>query len=244
MLIASGPPSARAAARLLNDRIDGAYQEGLEALRQRPEVVVIAKGGRQPDGATTPSLLRTTVGRLVSDAAHLLTECFGPVSLVVEYEDESQLIEVADLLEGQLTATVHGELDDPIAPGLLDKLADRAGRIVWNSWPTTLSVTWAIHHGGPYPATTSPLHTSVGATAIGRFLRPVAYQGVPDPLLPAALQEANPLHLPRRVDGEYQGAWTSSDTFVSGARMPSGRHCDRPVSGREIAGDRLRDEQR
>jgi NADP-dependent aldehyde dehydrogenase len=198
-LVTAQPP-----ARLLNDRIDWAYQEALEALRHHPSIEVIAEGSRQPDGARTPTLLRTTVGELVSDAEHLFTECFGPVSLVAEYEEEAQLIEVAEMLEGQLTATVHGELDDVVVPGLLDTLSEKAGRIIWNSWPTTLAVTWAMQHGGPYPATTSPLHTSVGAAAIDRFLRPVTYQGVPDHLLPAALREANPLHLPRRVDGQYR----------------------------------------
>ena len=197
---------AQPSARLLNERIDVGYQEALEALRRRPNVEVIAEGVRQPDGSTTPTLLRTSVASLFEDAEHLLAECFGPVSLIAEYDDESQLIAVAAMLEGQLTATVQGEPDDAIVPGLLDKLAERAGRVVWNGWPTTLSVTWAVHHGGPYPATTSPLHTSVGSAAIGRFLRPVAYQGVPDPLLPAALREANPLGLPRRVNGQYQAA--------------------------------------
>ncbi len=195
---------AQPATRLLNDRIDGTYQEGLEALRHRPTVELIAEGSRQPDGARTPTLLRTSVGGLVSDAEHLLAECFGPVSLIAEYDEEAQLIEVAEMLKGQLTATVHGEPDDAVVPGLLDTLAEKAGRIIWNGWPTTLAVTWAIQHGGPYPATTSPLHTSVGAAAIGRFLRPVTYQGVPDHLLPAALRDANPLHLPRRVDGQYR----------------------------------------
>ena len=195
---------AQPSAELLNDRIDGAYQEALAALRHHPTVEVIAEGSRQPDGARTPTLLLTTVEGLVSDAEHLLAECFGPVSLMTEYSEETQLIEVAEMLEGQLTATVHGELDDVVVPGLLDTLAEKAGRIIWNGWPTAVAVTWAMQHGGPYPATTSPLHTSVGAAAIGRFLRPVTYQGVPAHLLPAPLREGNPLGLPRRVDGQYR----------------------------------------
>ncbi len=171
---------------------------GARALRSSPREA----GSRT--ARDTPTLLRTAARDLVSDAEHLLAECFGPVSLIAEYGEEAQLTELAELLDGQLTATVHAEVDDAIVPGLLDTLAEKAGRIVWNSWPTTLAVTWAIHHGGPYPATTSPLHTSVGAAAIGRFLRPVAYQGVPDHLLPAPLRDANPLHLARWVDGRYR----------------------------------------
>lgn len=198
-LVKAQPP-----AKLLNDRIDVAYQEGLEALRIRPGVKTIAEGSRSPDGTTTPSLLRTTAEDLVADAEHLLPECFGPVSLVAEYEDESEMLEVAKAIEGQLTATVHGEADEPVVPGLIEALAEKTGRVIWNGWPTGVAVTWAMQHGGPYPATTSPLHTSVGAASIARFLRPVAYQSVPDHLLPAGLRDANPLRLPRRVDGEYR----------------------------------------
>jgi NADP-dependent aldehyde dehydrogenase len=70
-----------------------------------------------------------------------------------------------------------------------------------DGYPTGVGVTWAMHHGGPWPATTDSGHTSVGATSIRRFLRPVAWQGVPDALLPPELQDANPLGIPRRVDG-------------------------------------------
>jgi NADP-dependent aldehyde dehydrogenase len=92
------------------------------------------------------------------------------------------------VLDGQLTATVHAEHDDPVAAPLIRELTDRAGRIVYNGWPTGVSVTDAMHHGGPYPATTAPLHSSVGPSAIDRFLRPVAFQDVPDSALPGGLR--------------------------------------------------------
>jgi NADP-dependent aldehyde dehydrogenase len=123
--------------------------------------------------------------------------------VVVTYDDESQLLAAAEAFGGQLTATVHGEDGDDVVV-LLDVLAARAGRVIWNGWPTGVSVTWAMQHGGPWPATTAPGGTSVGATAIARFLRPVAYQAIPDGLLPAALRDANPLGIPRRVDGRLQ----------------------------------------
>jgi NADP-dependent aldehyde dehydrogenase len=73
--------------------------------------------------------------------------------------------------------------------------------VLWNGWPTGIAVAWTQQHGGPWPSATSPLHTSVGAAAVGRFLRPVTYQDVPDALLPEELREANPWQIPRRVDG-------------------------------------------
>ena len=89
--------------------------------------------------------------------------------------------------------------------------ATRAGRLVFNSWPTGVAVTPAQHHGGPYPATTAVAHTSVGTAAMRRFLRPITFQDAPPELLPDPLHETNPLHLPRQINvaGE-SGAWGRS----------------------------------
>ena len=35
-------------------------------------------------------------------------------------------------------------------------LTRTVGRVVFNGWPTGVAVTWAQHHGGPFPATTAP----------------------------------------------------------------------------------------
>jgi NADP-dependent aldehyde dehydrogenase len=87
---------------------------------------------------------------------------------------------------------------------LLPVLIDRAGRVLANGWPTGVEVCHAMVHGGPYPATSDARTSSVGTLAMARFLRPVCYQAIPDALLPPPLQQANPWHLPRRIDG----AWT------------------------------------
>jgi NADP-dependent aldehyde dehydrogenase len=80
-------------------------------------------------------------------------------------------------------------------------LAARAGRVVFDGFPTGVAVTYGMHHGGPFPATTSPPHTSVGMTAVHRFTRPVAFQDAPAHALPPELREENPLGIRRRVDG-------------------------------------------
>jgi len=191
----------RAATPLLNERIHRAYVEHLTSLRRHPGVRVVV-GDAGADGTSpTPTVLATTVPELLASGPELLAECFGPVTILVGYADDDELLAAARALDGQLTATVHGEPGDPVAPTLLDLLTTRAGRVVWNGWPTGVSVTAAMHHGGPYPATTSPLDTSVGTAAIGRFLRPVSYQSFPDQLLPAALRHDNPLAIPRTVNG-------------------------------------------
>ena len=115
-------------------------------------------------------------------------EHFGPVSIVVRC-DASAMNDAAAKFDGQLTATIHAdEADMAWAKQLLPALVEKAGRIVWNGYPTGVAVVPAMHHGGPYPASTNSLHTSVGATAIRRFLRPVVFQNLPENLLPEDLR--------------------------------------------------------
>lgn len=117
----------------------------------------------------------------------LRQEHFGPVAIVVRC-DAATMTTAAARCGGQLTATIHADAADMAwARGLLPILVDRAGRIVWNGYPTGVAVVPAMNHGGPYPASTNSLHTSVGATAIRRFLRPVAFQNVPPSLWPKDL---------------------------------------------------------
>ncbi|AWZ17367.1 aldehyde dehydrogenase (NADP(+)) [Streptomyces sp. ICC1] len=135
----------------------------------------------------------------------LLEECFGPVTVLARYAGQDEAAAVLGLLPGNLTATLQlsaAEADGGEGPAaeLVSQVTALAGRVVVNGWPTGVAVAPAQHHGGPYPAATSH-STSVGGTAIERWLRPVAYQSVPDALLPPELREANPLGLPRRVTG-------------------------------------------
>jgi NADP-dependent aldehyde dehydrogenase len=121
---------------------------------------------------------------------------------VVEYDGAADLLAALATVEGSLTATVHAEPgDDFDLPAVLARLREIAGRVIWNGWPTGVAVTWSMNHGGPWPSTTSAGHTSVGATAIRRWLRAVCYQDLPDELVPEGLRAANPWRLPRRVDG-------------------------------------------
>ena len=130
----------------------------------------------------------------------LAAECFGPTTVLVRYHDDVELSRLIDDLDGALTGTIHGDNAVAARP-VVEALTARVGRVVWNGYPTGVRVGWATTHGGPYPATTSALHTSVGAAAIGRWIRPVCYQDLPEELLPAPLQDADPWSVPRRIDG-------------------------------------------
>lgn len=134
--------------------------------------------------------------------SRLLEECFGPVAVVAEYADRAELEQVLATLPGALAASVMpGGPDDPETPELVAALARRVGRVAVDDWPTGVAFTWAQQHGGPWPATTVPGATSVGAAALDRFTRPVTWQSTPQPALPPALRDDNPWRLPRRVDG-------------------------------------------
>ena len=185
--------------RLLSRRIAQGYRAAHSELSGHPEVTVLTEGAEGP-GGIVPTVLHTTADAMLTDPAALQGEVFGPTALVVEYEDVDQMVSVASTFGGQLAAAVFAQDDCPVQP-LLAVLTEIAGRVIWNQWPTGASVTYAQQHGGPYPATTAVAATSVGTAAIGRFLRPVAYQNLPQHLLPEELQNENPLGLPQMIDG-------------------------------------------
>lgn len=188
-------------APLLNDRIQAGYIDVLNDLVNHPDIHILAHGNATHADPPTPTILITSIEAVLAHREALFRECLGPTVLIVTYIDENTLLDLAQEIDGQLTATVIGDDNDSIAPRLVSLLAKRAGRLLWNQWPTGVSVTYAQQHGGPYPATTAPGTTSVGTAAIGRFLRPVAYQGFPTHLLPADLQDHD-TNLPRRIDGQ------------------------------------------
>lgn len=197
------------AGRMLNSSISDRLARLEEEIAADPDVEVLLAGGAVADGeggeAWSPSLYRASADVVRARPELVLEERFGPSAVVVEYDEASELPQLAELFEGTLTATVQGRdaSDDGVAE-LIDVLAERAGRVLWNGWPTGVTVSAAMQHGGPYPSATSSLYTSVGTSAIRRFLRPVCYQAIPDALLPPALQEANPLGIPRTVDGRRE----------------------------------------
>jgi NADP-dependent aldehyde dehydrogenase len=194
------------AAPMLNGRIREQLTAGLTGLTERADVEqLVGAGGAEESEAgawAAPALFRTTAQAVAADPAGLTREFFGPVALVVEYADTADLLAALAAVEGSLTATVHAEPgEEPGLAAVLARLREIAGRVIYNGWPTGVAVTWAMNHGGPWPSTTSSAHTSVGATAIRRWQRPVCYQSLPDALLPVGLAPGNPWRLPRRVDG-------------------------------------------
>lgn len=187
-------------AKLLTPGLRESFGKALEEVASFDGVQPLVPG--TDDEVPSPTVLLVDARTAASDPGVLQREMFGPATVVVRYHDVADLPSLAESMEGQLTATIHADAGDSTG-ALLSALTGIAGRVLWNGWPTGVTVSYAQQHGGPYPATTAPGTTSVGTAAIGRFMRPVAYQDVPDDALPPALQESNPWSIARRVDGVF-----------------------------------------
>jgi len=197
--ITATPPGTMLIARLCS-----AYRAGVEKFSATAGVERLAWVKAEPGAGKA----QAGAAVFVTDAAtflgnpNLMEEVFGPSTLVVRCACRAQMLEAAGQLEGQLTATIHGLPEELNAQReLVEILAVKAGRVVFNGFPTGVEVAHAMTHGGPYPSTSDGRSTSVGTRAIERFLRPVSFQNFPEAALPEELREANPRGLWRLVDG-------------------------------------------
>lgn len=196
-------------APMLNAGILHAFQRGVDSWRSIPGVEILEEGMVAGDAkiATAGVVARVCYDEFMQSASLFQEEVFGPATVVIECEIVEQLLFAGKVFGGQLGASIHGtdtDLASDRARDLLGHLVEFAGRVVVNGFPTGLEVCDSMQHGGPYPATTDSHWTSVGTAAIERFGRPLAFQDVPEVLLPDALKEANPLSLRRLIDGEWE----------------------------------------
>jgi NADP-dependent aldehyde dehydrogenase len=188
---------------MLSDSIASHFRLGVAQYEDAPGVRSLVAHDND-EGAQVGAQLFEVSSEGFADASstRLRDECFGPVALVVRYDDRAALELALRATEPSLTFSVfRGVGEDEDATWLLNFAPSRAGRIIVDGYPTGVGVSWSMEHGGPWPATTQPSATSVGAASIERWLRPVTYQNVPESLLPEALRDANPLGVPQRVDG-------------------------------------------
>lgn len=154
-----------------------------------------------PGSPANAQLFSTTLEEFLDEPA-LSEELFGPDTLLVHCQSPAEYLRAAAALDGHLTATVLGSEEDLAANReLIAILEQKAGRLIFNGFPTGVEVAPAMVHGGPYPSTSDSRYTSVGTGAIHRFARPVCFQNFPDAVLPAELQRDNPLRILRLVDG-------------------------------------------
>jgi NADP-dependent aldehyde dehydrogenase len=194
-----------AASPMLTEGIYKSYKSLVVERQQTSGVAVLAEA--PPESAASvkaPPVLFQVNGTDLLRNPKLTEEIFGPTTLVIRYKDRAELLALAQSLEGQLTATLHGTEADIVANAdLVSILEQKAGRLIVNGFPTGVEVCHAMVHGGPYPATSDSRTTSVGTQAIYRFARPVCYQDFPQAALPAELKNENPLGILRLVNGAY-----------------------------------------
>ncbi|GAA1680200.1 aldehyde dehydrogenase (NADP(+)) [Glycomyces endophyticus] len=188
--------------RMLDPRIADHYQHGRDAILSAAGVRLIAPGSVRIDGDgqgwVTPTIAAVALADFGPHPDALLSECFGPVTILVESPAGTDYADLLErLFEGELTVAIHRADGDDVAR-LVRTAARRAGRVLFDGWPTGVAVTPAMQHGGPWPATTLGA-TSVGTAAIARFVRAVAYQNAPHDALPAPLRDDNPWHVPQRI---------------------------------------------
>ena len=189
---------------LLTPTIHSSYGSSISDRKKHKAIQVLAEStecqGSDAFSAISALFESDAESFLASDLAE---EIFGPTTLLVHHSSREQVMEIANSLEGHLTATIHGTEEDLNEfADLISILRHKVGRLVFNGFPTGVEVCHAMVHGGPYPATSDSRFTSVGTQAILRFARPVCYQGFPQSALPEELQDANPVGIWRMVDGQ------------------------------------------
>lgn len=185
---------------LLSAGIRGAFETGVGAMLGTPARALCS--ARSENLRVAPVLFEATPADLLGPHAEtLMEERFGPFGLVVRYDTTQELTSVLTALPPALTGTLHtGRADSDLQPAT-QALEKRSGRIVFNGFPTGVSVSWSMQHGGQYPASTAANTTSVGADAIRRWVRPVTYQDAPHEVLPPELRDDTDMELVRRIDG-------------------------------------------
>jgi NADP-dependent aldehyde dehydrogenase len=190
-----------AAGTMLNAAICQSYADSTAAVAATAGVTTLARSPAAGPGQGAPAVFVTTVRDFLASPA-LQHEMFGPATLVVRGSTE-EIAAAIPRLEGQLTASLHGtDAELSAHADLADALQRRAGRLIFNGFPTGVEVCHSMVHGGPFPSTSDGRSTSVGTMAIFRFCRAIAWQAFPDAALPPELQEANPLGIRRLVDGK------------------------------------------
>lgn len=190
------------ASPLLTSGIKDNYKKGVD---EREENTASASSENELEGfEVNPTIFQTNAEHFINDES-LSDEIFGPTTLLVKSDTSTELLEIANKMEGQLTATIFGnEKDLQEYAHLIDILETKVGRLIFNSFPTGVEVCHSMVHGGVFPATSDSRTTSVGTRAIERFARLVCYQGFPQESLPDELKDENRLEIWRMVDGEFK----------------------------------------
>ena len=191
--------------KMLHKGIYENFQKNKTAALDQHGVRILTRSTQHAETGFADITVAETNAQYFLQHPELKEEVFGSYSLLVLCTDEPEMYQVAESLQGQLTCSIFGSETDFLRfHKLLPVLQNKCGRLVCNGVPTGVRVATAMQHGGPFPATTDPRFSSVGADAIRRFMRPLCYQNWSDKLLPPELQSDNPFKLVRMVDEKWE----------------------------------------
>ncbi len=155
---------------------------------------------------------RVSGDRFLDDPQTFQTEAFGNASLYVVCRDVEQIAAAVRRLEGNLTGSIwsRGDGSEDEAYRLIEPdLRQHVGRMLNDRMTNGVTVTGAMNHGGPYPATGHGGFTAVGVPAsLRRFAMLRCYDHVRHDRLPPLLQDPNPTGRTWRMIDE---AWTQAD---------------------------------
>lgn len=188
-------------AHMLTATMARTFRAQVRALAELDSVTAV-HGDPGPDPTVRPVIIETSISAVAGGEHPLLhQEVFGPFAQVVRYESTEQVVEALASLPDALTGSVFSGADGDAELGpLVDALQARSGRVIFDGFPTGVAVSWGMHHGGTYPASTSAF-TSVGASAIQRWLKPISFQNAPPSVLPEELRDRSAPEIPTRIDG-------------------------------------------
>ena len=196
--------SAIAPQKMLHTGISESYNSGLKKMLAEKGITIIAHANQQPQQLGAQATIAKVAAETFLQNPHLHEEVFGPYSLMVVCRDKNEMIAVLNSIKGQLTATVMGTDEDfKNHTDIIEIQTSLAGRVILNNAPTGVEVCASMVHGGPYPATTDARFTSVGTSAIKRWVRPVCFQNFTNLLLPDELKNNNPLNIWRLVNNQF-----------------------------------------
>ena len=187
---------------MLTEQMSKVYNQEVESLLAHKEFKLEARADNSKNKNQGRATLVSVSGKIFINNPKLSEEVFGPYSLIVRCQNKTEIDQVLNSLDGQLTGSIFGDSSElSLYESAVNILGDKVGRLIFNGVPTGVEVCPSMQHGGPYPASSDSRFTSVGTAAIKRFVRPITYQSWPNDKLPDELKDNNPLNIWRYVDG-------------------------------------------
>jgi NADP-dependent aldehyde dehydrogenase len=188
---------------MLTKQICKSYNQEVESLLTHKEITLEARADNSKNDNRGRATLVSVSGKAFINNPKLSEEVFGPYSLIIRCQNKSEIDQVLNCLDGQLTGSIIGDNSELSSYDSAVKIIEKkVGRLIFNNVPTGVEVCPSMQHGGPYPASSDSRFSSVGTAAIKRFVRPITYQSWPNDKLPDELKDNNPLNIWRVVDGQ------------------------------------------